>query len=64
MDVTLELDTELRLVVVPPDFKTALAHHAAANKFFDGLSCSTKQWFVLGIEGAVSICRLACSTCM
>lgn len=52
VDVTLELDAEPRVVVVPPEFKKALAQHAAANKFFDGLSYSKKQWFVLGIQGA------------
>lgn len=52
VDVTLELDTEPRVVVVPLDLKKALARHALAQKFFDGLSHSKKQWFVLGIQGA------------
>ena len=52
VDVTLELDTEPRVVVVPTDFRQALGRNAAATKFFDGLSYSKKQWFVLGIEGA------------
>jgi bacteriocin resistance YdeI/OmpD-like protein/uncharacterized protein DUF1905 len=52
VDVRLELDTEPRLVTVPPDFEKALGRHGGAKKFFDGLSYSKKQWFVLGIEGA------------
>jgi bacteriocin resistance YdeI/OmpD-like protein/uncharacterized protein DUF1905 len=52
VDVTLELDTEPRVVTVPPDLKKALDRHTDAKKFFDGLSYSKKQWFVLGIEGA------------
>jgi hypothetical protein len=52
VEVTLELDTEPRVVVVPTDFKKALARSAGASKFFEGLSYSKKQWFVLGIDGA------------
>jgi bacteriocin resistance YdeI/OmpD-like protein/uncharacterized protein DUF1905 len=52
VDVTLELDTEPRVVTVPPDFKKALDRHTDAKRFFDDLSYSKKQWFVLGIEGA------------
>ena len=52
VDVTLELDTEPRVVAVPPDLKKALDPHVGARKFFDGLSYSKKSWFVLGIEGA------------
>jgi hypothetical protein len=52
IDVELELDTEPREVTVPPDFATALDGDAAAKRFFDGLSYSQKQWFVLGIEDA------------
>ena len=52
VEVTLELDTEPRVVTVPPDFDKALGRHSSAKKFFDGLSYSKKQWFVLGIEGA------------
>jgi Bacteriocin-protection, YdeI or OmpD-Associated/Domain of unknown function (DUF1905) len=52
VEVTLALDTEPRLVTVPPDFDKALGRQSGAKKFFDGLSYSKKQWFVLGIEGA------------
>lgn len=52
VDVTLELDTEPRVVTVPADFKKALSQQAGAKKFFDGLSYSKQNWFVLGIEGA------------
>ena len=52
VDVTLELDTEPRVVTVPADLGKALASHVGAKRFFDGLSYSKKQWFVLGIEGA------------
>ena len=49
---TLELDTEPRVVSVPPDFAAALDRDAQARRFFDGLSYSNKQRFVLAIEGA------------
>jgi uncharacterized protein YdeI (YjbR/CyaY-like superfamily) len=52
VDVEIELDTEPREVTVPDDFAQALDREAAAKRFFDGLSFSQKQWFVLGIEDA------------
>jgi uncharacterized protein YdeI (YjbR/CyaY-like superfamily) len=52
LDVDLELDAAPREVTVPPDFAAALDADAAAKAFFDGLSYSQKQWFVLGIEEA------------
>ncbi len=52
VDVALALDTEERVVKVPPDLRKAIDRHAGAKKFFDGLSYSKKQWFVGGIEGA------------
>jgi hypothetical protein len=52
LDVDLELDVAPREVTVPPDFAAALDADAAAKAFFDGLSYSQKQWFVLGIEEA------------
>ena len=52
VDVDLELDTQPRDVVVPTDFTQALDADPAAKRFFDGLSYSQKQWFVLGIEEA------------
>ena len=54
LDVTLELDTEPRVVSVPPDFADALDRDAQARRFFDGLSYSNKQRFVLAIDGAKS----------
>jgi hypothetical protein len=52
VDVALELDEEIREVVVPDDFAEALAAVPAAQTFFDGLSYSQRRWFVLGIEEA------------
>ena len=52
VDVDIELDTEPREVTVPPDFAAALDRDPAARRFFDGLSYSQKQWFVLGVEEA------------
>jgi hypothetical protein len=52
VDVDIELDTEPREVTVPPDFADALGRDSDARRFFDGLSYSQKQWFVLGIEEA------------
>ena len=52
VDVTLELDTSPRTVEVPPDLAEALAEHAEAKVFFDGLSYSAQRWHVLSIEGA------------
>ena len=52
LDVALELDTAPREVTVPDDFAAALAPHAEARRFFDGLSYSQKRWFVLPIEEA------------
>jgi uncharacterized protein YdeI (YjbR/CyaY-like superfamily) len=52
VDVDLELDTEPRVVEVPPDLAEALARDATAKRFFDGLSYSKQQWFTLSVEGA------------
>ena len=52
VDVDMELDTEPREVTVPPDFAAALDDDAVARQYFDGLSYSRKQWFVLNIESA------------
>lgn len=54
LDVTLELDSEPRQVVVPDDFARALRGDAAAKVFFDGLSYSNQRWHVLNINGAKS----------
>ena len=52
VDVGIELDPQPREVTVPPDFVEALAADEAAKRFFEGLSYSQKQWFVIGIEQA------------
>ena len=52
VDVDIEPDTAPREVTVPPDFREALDRDADAKRFFDGLSYSNKQRFVLSIEGA------------
>ncbi|MEU0565833.1 YdeI/OmpD-associated family protein [Nonomuraea sp. NPDC005983] len=50
--VNLELDTEPREVAVPADLAEALDRDAEAKRFFDTLSYTKKQWFVLSVEGA------------
>jgi hypothetical protein len=52
LDVELELDTEPREGTVPPDLMAALASDAQASGFFDTLTASQKQWYVLPIEQA------------
>jgi hypothetical protein len=52
VDVDLELDTEPREVAVPEDLAVVLDGEPEARRFFDGLSYSRKQWFVLRIEQA------------
>ena len=52
VDVDIELDTEPREVTVPPDFAAALDADAQARRFFEGLSFSQKQGYVLPIEQA------------
>jgi len=52
VDVTLELDTAPREVVVPPDLAAALDADPAARTFFDGLSYSNRLRHVLAIDGA------------
>jgi hypothetical protein len=52
IDVELELDTEPRQVTVPPDLAAALSNDAEARRFFDGLTHSQQQWYVLPIEQA------------
>ena len=54
LDVEVELDTQVREVVVPADLTAALEKDAAAKKFFEGLSYSNRQRHVLAIEGAKS----------
>jgi hypothetical protein len=52
VDVDIELDTEPREVIVPPDFAAALRRDAGARRVFDALSYSKKQRFVLPIVDA------------
>lgn len=52
VDVTVELDTEVREVEVPADLAAALDADAAARTFFDSISYSNKRWHVLNVEGA------------
>lgn len=47
--VELELDNEPREVILPPDFKVGLDENLNAKKFFEGLSYSNKQRYVLPI---------------
>ena len=52
VDVEIELDTEPREVPVPSDLAERLAAEPEAAKFFESLSYSQKQWYVLPIEQA------------
>lgn len=52
LDVDIELDTEPRVLVVPPDFAAALDADADARRFFDGLSYSNRRRHVLAIDDA------------
>ena len=52
VDIDLELDTELRILVVPADFAEALDRDPQARAFFDGLSYSNRSRFTLSIDDA------------
>ncbi|HZY79309.1 MAG TPA: YdeI/OmpD-associated family protein [Cyclobacteriaceae bacterium] len=52
VEVTLELDTKPREVVLHPDFRKALATSKTAQKFFDTLSYSSKLRFTIPIDAA------------
>jgi hypothetical protein len=52
IDVTIELDTEERVVDVPADFQKLLNKNAVANKKFAALSYSKKKAIVLPINEA------------
>ncbi|QSE88530.1 DUF1905 domain-containing protein [Rhodococcus pseudokoreensis] len=52
VDVDVELDTEPRIVAIPPDFAEALDRQPDARKAFDALSYSNQRRHVLSIEGA------------
>ncbi len=52
IQVSLELDTEPRIVEVPEDFQKALDKNPAAKKNFEALSYSHKSQHVLAIKDA------------
>jgi hypothetical protein len=52
VDVDIELDTEPRVVTVPPDLAAALEAEPEARRFFDGLSYSNKRRIVMPIDDA------------
>jgi hypothetical protein len=52
VDVTVELDTEERVLEVPADLAAALDAEPAARAFFDGLSYSNRSWHTLNVDGA------------
>ena len=52
VDVDIELDTEPRVVSVPPDLAAALDAEPSARRTFEGLSNSNKGWHVSQVEGA------------
>ncbi|MFI7705873.1 YdeI/OmpD-associated family protein [Nonomuraea sp. NPDC049480] len=52
VEVTVELDTAPREIVVPADLAEALDRAPEARKFFESLSYSRKRRYVLQIEGA------------
>jgi uncharacterized protein YdeI (YjbR/CyaY-like superfamily) len=52
VDVELAVDTEPRVVTVPPDLVDALAGDGPAGRCFADLSYSNQRRLVLAIEGA------------
>jgi len=52
VDLTLELDTEERVLEVPEDFSAALDAEPEARRFFDSLSYSNRRRFTWSIEDA------------
>jgi len=52
VEIELTLDTEPREVTVPPDLADALTADTEAKRFFEGLTFSQKQWYVLPISQA------------
>jgi hypothetical protein len=52
VEVTLELDTEARLVAVPDDLARALGGAPGLRAAFDALSPSARKAHVLAVEGA------------
>ena len=54
VDVDIELDTEPRVVAVPPDLAAALDAEPEARRFFETLSYSNKRRIVMPIDDAKS----------
>ena len=52
INVTIELDTEERIVEVPAEFQKQLTKNAAAKKMFDTLSNSKKKALIIPIANA------------
>jgi Bacteriocin-protection, YdeI or OmpD-Associated/Domain of unknown function (DUF1905) len=52
VSVEVELDTEPRVVTVPPDFAKALKQEAKAKQAYDALSYSHQRRWVMSIEDA------------
>lgn len=52
VDLTLELDTEERILEVPADFAAALDAEPEARRFFDSLSYSNRRRFTYSIDDA------------
>jgi bifunctional DNA-binding transcriptional regulator/antitoxin component of YhaV-PrlF toxin-antitoxin module len=52
LDIDVELDTAPREVTVPADLTRVLSRDAAARRFFEGLSFSSKQRILISIESA------------
>ena len=52
LDIEIELDDKPREVEVPADLAEALAAQPEAKRFFEGLTHSQKQGFVVPIEAA------------
>lgn len=52
IEVDMEYDSEPRTVTIPPDLTAAFGENQAARDFFERLSYSQQQRYVLGIESA------------
>ena len=50
--VTIELDTDPRIVDIPPEFEKVLNKNSAAKKYFETLSNSKKKGIVVPIKDA------------
>ncbi len=55
IDVDIDLDTAPREIEVPSDLAAALDPHPDARRFFDGLTPSQQQGFVVPIEQAKQV---------